>query len=96
MPVRRRTTGSHILETSAGNVTINLKPPKKVIAGFFSTIQSFNTEQGLALSTVNCAFTDKTGNLWFGTDGGGVSRYNGKSFTNFTTEQGLATIMYRA
>jgi hypothetical protein len=33
---------------------------------------------------------DKSGNLWFGTYGGGVSRYDGKSFTNFTTDHGLA------
>ncbi len=33
---------------------------------------------------------DKTGNLWFGTYGGGVSRYDGKSFTNFTDKEGLA------
>ena len=32
---------------------------------------------------------DKSGNLWFGTSGG-VSRYDGKSFTTFTTAQGLA------
>ena len=36
---------------------------------------------------------DKTGNLWFGTSGGGVSRYDGKSFINFTTAQGLADDM---
>jgi class 3 adenylate cyclase/streptogramin lyase len=30
------------------------------------------------------------GNFWFGTWGGGASRYNGKSFTSFTTAQGLA------
>ena len=34
---------------------------------------------------------DKTGNLWFGTEGGGVSRYDGKTFTNYTTTQGLAS-----
>ena len=40
---------------------------------------------------VLCSITeDKTGNLWFGTYGGGVSRYDGKSFTTFTTAQGLA------
>ena len=32
---------------------------------------------------------DKMGNLWLGT-GGGVTRYDGKSFTTFTTAQGLA------
>ena len=51
----------------------------------------YNTEQGLALNSVDCGYRDKTGNLWFGTDGGGVSRYDGKSFTNFTTAQGLAS-----
>jgi ligand-binding sensor domain-containing protein/serine phosphatase RsbU (regulator of sigma subunit) len=55
--------------------------------GLFST---FNTEQGLALSTVYCGYKDKNGNLWFGTAGGGVSCYNGKFFTTFSTENGLA------
>ncbi|MBV6483756.1 MAG: hypothetical protein KFKLKKLM_00210 [Flavobacteriales bacterium] len=33
---------------------------------------------------------DKSGNLWFGTDGGGVNKYNGHTFETFTTAQGLA------
>jgi serine phosphatase RsbU (regulator of sigma subunit)/streptogramin lyase len=33
---------------------------------------------------------DKSGNLWFGTYGGGVSKYDGKSFETFSTSQGLA------
>ena len=33
---------------------------------------------------------DKAGDLWFATQGGGVSKYNGKSFTNYTTQEGLA------
>ena len=33
-------------------------------------------------------YEDKAGNIWFGT-GGGVSRYDGKSFRNFTTTDGL-------
>jgi ligand-binding sensor domain-containing protein len=33
---------------------------------------------------------DRKGNLWFGTHGGGVSRYDGKSFTTYNTMQGLA------
>jgi len=59
--------------------------------GFFTT---YNTEQGLALSSISygnkSAICDRLGNLWFGTQGGGVSRYDGKSFFNFTTAQGLA------
>ena len=55
--------------------------------GFFTT---YTTDNGLALDAIASGFRDKTGNLWFGTYGGGVSRYDGKSFTNFTTAQGLA------
>ncbi|MES2761250.1 MAG: two-component regulator propeller domain-containing protein [Bacteroidota bacterium] len=50
---------------------------------------NFGTEQGLALSGINCGFMDKMGNLWFGTYGGGVSKYDGRSFTTYSTAQGL-------
>ena len=33
---------------------------------------------------------DSKGNLWFGTDGGGVSKYDGEKFTSYTTNEGLA------
>ena len=33
---------------------------------------------------------DRKGNLWFGSIGSGVYCYNGKSFRNFTTKEGLA------
>jgi len=56
-------------------------------APFFT---NYGTEQGLALSGVSCSFEDRSGYIWFGTQGGGVSRYDGKSFTNYTTAQGLA------
>ena len=39
--------------------------------------------------TVFYAMQDKSGNLWFGTGGEGVYRYDGKSFTNYTTKDGL-------
>ncbi|MCE9538302.1 MAG: hypothetical protein K8R85_03675, partial [Bacteroidetes bacterium] len=59
----------------------------KVAGGFFTT---FTTEQGLANNVVLTALKDKSGNLWFGTNGGGVCRYDGKSFASFSTQQGLA------
>ncbi|HUN66327.1 MAG TPA: two-component regulator propeller domain-containing protein [Bacteroidota bacterium] len=34
---------------------------------------------------------DKKGNFWFGTDGDGVCRYDGKSFTYFTVKDGLCS-----
>jgi len=55
--------------------------------GFFAT---FNTDNGLALDQVYCSYKDKRGNLWFGTNGGGISKYDGKTFANFTTAHGLA------
>jgi ligand-binding sensor domain-containing protein len=67
-------------------ITHNVIAPEAQGVGFFT---NYNTEQGLALSSVSCGHCDKEGNLWFGTLGGGVSRYDGKSFTNFTADQGL-------
>ncbi len=55
--------------------------------GFFT---NFNTENGLPLDGIHYSMLDKKGNLWLGTRGGGVIRYDGKSFTQYTTEQGLA------
>lgn len=39
---------------------------------------------------IRCGIQDKAGNLWFGTSGEGVYRYDGKTFTNFTTKDGLS------
>jgi len=58
--------------------------------GGISNFSNFTTDDGLALDAVNCSLLDKSGNLWFGTFGGGVSRYDGHSFQPFTTAQGLA------
>lgn len=38
---------------------------------------------------VACSLRDKAGNLWFGTTGEGVYRYDGKEFTQFTEKDGL-------
>lgn len=52
---------------------------------------SYSTDQGLNLNTVLSSICDKDGNIWFGTAGAGVSRYNGKNFTNYTIANGLAS-----
>lgn len=36
-----------------------------------------------------CSLQDKEGNLWFGTTGEGVYRYDGKLFTQYTVKDGL-------
>jgi ligand-binding sensor domain-containing protein len=45
--------------------------------------------QGRVSGNVMCEFQDKDGSIWFSTSGEGVYRYNGDSFTNFTTKDGL-------
>jgi len=50
---------------------------------------SFGKLQGLKHGSIYCLLEDKSGNLWFGT-GGGVSRFDGKSFTHFTDKEGLS------
>lgn len=53
------------------------------------TYTHIGVEEGLAGAGVYCAFQDREGYIWFGTETG-VSRYNGKRFENFSTSDGLA------
>ena len=49
---------------------------------------NFSKEQGL--TNVLTILQDKSGNIWFGTNGGGVNKYDGKNFTKFTENAGLS------
>ena len=54
------------------------------------TFTYFTENEGLIRnSSVLCMLEDRTGNLWFGSTGG-VSMYNGESFTHFTEKEGLS------
>ncbi|PTS98761.1 histidine kinase [Pedobacter sp. HMWF019] len=46
------------------------------------SFRNFTTKEGLANDLVTNIYEDKSGNIWFGTEGG-ASRYDGKSFRNF-------------
>lgn len=46
--------------------------------------------QGTMSGVVGCELLDKDGNLWFSIRGEGAYRYDGKTFTNFTTKDGLS------
>ena len=50
----------------------------------------YDIDEGLALSGVPSQVTDDMGNIWFGTNGGGVSVFDGNSFTNYSTAHGIA------
>ena len=56
-----------------------------------TNMQYLDVDQGMIDSYVLCIYEDKRGNLWFGTNGGGVSLYNGESFTHFTEKEGLSS-----
>ena len=51
--------------------------------------KNYTPKNGLASSIVINIYQDNSGYLWFATQGGGVSRFNGKEFNNFTTKDGL-------
>ncbi len=52
-------------------------------------IKNFSIEDGLPQSQILNSFQDHTGAIWFCTNGGGISRFDGLRFTNFSTKDGL-------
>ncbi len=50
---------------------------------------NYNVEDGLAQSQVLSMCQDKYGNIWFGTNNGGVSKYDGNKFVNYTENDSL-------
>jgi ligand-binding sensor domain-containing protein len=62
----------------------------------------FTEKDGLCGNVVTCIYEDKKGNIWFGsganqkgiikTKPGGLCRYDGKSFTSFTSTDGLGNM----
>lgn len=67
--------------------TPNLSEPKTTVNGRPKMIKTQGSNE---YQNVHCGLQDKAGNLWFGTTGEGVYRYNGKTFTQFTTIDGLS------
>lgn len=54
-----------------------------------TNIQYLDIDEGLISSRILCMLEDQFGNIWFGTNKGGMSKYDGKSFTHFTMEDGF-------
>ncbi|MCK6648166.1 MAG: hypothetical protein L6Q66_00785, partial [Bacteroidia bacterium] len=51
--------------------------------------KNFSIEDGLPQSQVIDICQDNAGYIWFATNGGGVSRFNGNKFYNYNTKNGL-------
>ncbi|SMC42334.1 ligand-binding sensor domain-containing protein [Moheibacter sediminis] len=78
---------------SCNGQTQTQQPDKVVIdrLSFTSKNIKLTKTQGTDIyQNVHCSLQDKDGNLWFGTTGEGVYRYDGKEFTQFTEEDGLS------
>lgn len=79
-------------QIKTNNPSKNLSEPISTSIGQPRLIKNHSTSQfQAAADNVHCGLQDKAGNLWFGTTGDGVYRYDGKSFTNFTMKDGLDT-----
>lgn len=89
IPVPAKDSYLTSIHTTEGIKKITITPPAKKLADFFVTMQVYNMEKGLAIDAVLSSHEDKTGNMWFGTLGGGVTRYDGKSSLTITADEGL-------
>ncbi|HLO82367.1 MAG TPA: two-component regulator propeller domain-containing protein [Chitinophagaceae bacterium] len=76
------------------NGQVKKAPPNEVGAkqiSFTSKNTKLTKTQGTdKFQNLHCIIQDKEGNLWFGTTGEGVYRYDGKEFTQFTEKDGLS------
>ena len=77
-----------------------MKIRRRIIASFLFLIpvlayaqqygfRNFSLEDGLPQTEVLTLMQDSRGIIWVGTNGGGLSRFNGSSFKTFTTRDGM-------
>ncbi len=81
-----------IIGTSCNGQAKKDLPKEKVSESkiIYAKQQKFIKTQSLNKGdNVHCSLQDKSGNLWFGTTGDGVYRYDGHLFTQFTVTSGL-------
>ncbi len=55
-----------------------------------ANIQYLDVEQGLPMSYITSLIQDSKGNIWFGTDGLGISKYDGVRIINYPLKEALA------
>src|SRR4030043_1579999 len=70
------------------SLVLILLPSELLSQQFF--FRRYSVEEGLPQSTVYCIIQDSRGFIWMGTDGGGLSRFDGTRFETFTKADGLS------
>ena len=86
-PISYRGIGT-IITAGIPEVVIAKDPDAKDVNP--SNFSFYKTLHGLKHNNIFCAKQDRNGNMWFGSNGGGITRFDGKSFTNFTEKEGLS------
>lgn len=79
-----------LLTACSGQVKQDLPNEKKdstaLPTGSAKLIKTLGAHAG---DNVHCSLQDKAGNLWFGTTGEGLYKYDGRTFRHFTTKDGM-------
>jgi len=79
--------GGSDIETKTNYITVNQAPPTET----WTTYNNANTGGAIGNNTILGAAVETGGTGWFGTNGGGMAKYAGTSWTKFTTgNSGLA------
>lgn len=55
----------------------------------YAKVTTTQATKNVLAENVHCSLLDKEGNLWFGTTGHGVFKFDGESFTSYTVKDGL-------
>lgn len=85
-PVIMRAVDSPFMAGLPESVVAKEMVHKEQNSGNFSF---YNKLQGLKQGMIGSLLEDRSGNLWVGTVGGGVAKFDGKRFTHFTEREGL-------
>ena len=88
-PVPQKMSDAYFTKWNLDRIRMKIVPPEIKPADFLTEMQVYNSEQIGGLSNVISGLLDSKGNLWFGTEGSGLIRYNGHSFDKFSKNHGL-------
>ncbi|MBL4593357.1 MAG: hypothetical protein JKX68_06020 [Flavobacteriales bacterium] len=78
-----------ILLDKEKNVWITTKNTGAYLVNNNNVITHITKKNGLVTNSLTKLFLDRSGNIWIGTNGGGLIKYGNKAFTYFNKVQGL-------